>query len=817
MDIYTITLLSLRKGGLSSALSEAGVIHGLPSLEGDLIRMVLHTIKSFVLKIVVLTGIMAILSVAGYTNNLPLSIKGEMKTWYPVTLAFSGPDTSEQDNVNPFRDYRLTVTFSLGDKVYKVPGYYAADGEAGNSGADKGNKWRVHFTPDQAGQWKYSVSFLKGHDVALDAEAKYGRPTAFDGASGSLAILECDKSSRDVRSKGMLKYNGGHYLQYAGSGEYYLKGGADSPENFLAYFEFDQTYRYEKNTALQNGEAKTDDSIHLYEAHAKDWKLGDPTWGDRKGKNIIGALNYLASTGMNSVYFLTMNVGGDGKDVWPWVSPTDRFHYDCSKLDQWNVVFSRMDELGLAMHVVTQETENDQLLDDGELGRERKLYYRELIARFSHHLGVVWNLGEENTNTNKQRKAFADYINAVDPYKHPIVVHTFPGEYEKVYQPLVGFKSLQGASLQIADMKLTHEETIKWWDKSDQTAQKWLVSLDEIGPSCTGVKPDSVDASHDDPRHFALWGNLMAGGAGCEWYFGYAYPDNDLKCEDWRSREAIWKQTKIALDFFQNNLPYWEMKHADELVCASGAYCFAKPGEAYAIYLPNGSTTCLDLAEGDYKIFWCNPRVSAELLYGSKAKISGPGKMSVGQPPSEPTKDWVVLVKKIVKPAAVQKQLTPQSVEGLQPGEAQPAAEIKGTTGTKPSAAIPSAEPKPALSAPSAKAVKESAAKPAALPKSATEAKPAKAEKEIAPAKPAGQPKSVSEPQPAKTVQEATPVIPVVLPTSDSVAKPAAVPQSTTAAQPADSPKSATPEQSAAIPQSATASVPAGAPQSATK
>jgi len=30
--------------------------------------------------------------------------------------------------------------------------------------------------------------------------------------------------------------------------------------------------------------------------------------------------------------------------------------------------------------------ENDQLLDGGELGNERKLYYRELIARFSHHV-----------------------------------------------------------------------------------------------------------------------------------------------------------------------------------------------------------------------------------------------------------------------------------------------------------------------------------------------------------------------------------------------------------------------------------------------
>ena len=36
-------------------------------------------------------------------------VSGELKRWHPVTLTFDGPSTSEQDAVNPFRDYRLTV------------------------------------------------------------------------------------------------------------------------------------------------------------------------------------------------------------------------------------------------------------------------------------------------------------------------------------------------------------------------------------------------------------------------------------------------------------------------------------------------------------------------------------------------------------------------------------------------------------------------------------------------------------------------------------------------------------------------------------
>ena len=112
---------------------------------------------------------------------------------------------------------------------------------------------------------------------------------------------------------------------------------------------------------------------------------------------IIGALNYLASEHVNSIYFLTMNVGGDGKDVWPWIGPIDRqgaarendnLHFDTGKLRQWETVFDHAQRLGIFLHVVFNEAEeaNKRELDDGELGPERKLYYREMIARFGHHL-----------------------------------------------------------------------------------------------------------------------------------------------------------------------------------------------------------------------------------------------------------------------------------------------------------------------------------------------------------------------------------------------------------------------------------------------
>jgi len=220
-----------------------------------------------------------------------------------------------------------------------------------------------------------------------------GSPVAGDGLEGRIQIRASDKSANDFRPKGILKYVGKRYLQFAGSGEYFIKGGADSPENFLAYADFDSTKGSAKSTGkLRKGEAKAA-SLHRYQPHLKDWRSGDPTWKNGKGKSIIGALNYLAGKGINSVYFLTMNVGGDGDDVWPWISHEDRQRFDCSKLEQWEIVFSHMDKLGLMMHVITQEqadfmlslaNKNGGRLPFGPAPHEMRLYNRQMETSQDH-------------------------------------------------------------------------------------------------------------------------------------------------------------------------------------------------------------------------------------------------------------------------------------------------------------------------------------------------------------------------------------------------------------------------------------------------
>jgi hypothetical protein len=563
-------------------------------------------------------------------SNPRVDVDGELRRWHRVTLTFNGPQTSEDADPNPFTDYRLNVTFSNGDKTYVVPGFFAADGDAANTGAAEGNQWKVHFTPDKVGQWTYTASFRAGEDIGMSLDPNAGLPTDFDGETGTFDVAETNKTGKDFRAKGRLEYVGMHHLRFAGNGEYYLKHGADSPENFLAYVDFDGTYDV---GGVQSN------FLHDYSPHAGDWNAGDPTWKDDKGKNIIGALNYLHSQNINSVYFLTYNIdGGDGGDTWMWTSDDERYRFDVSKLEQWEIVFNHMDKLGIQLHVVTQEIENDEVM--GGLNDIRKLYYRELVARYAHHLALIWNIGEENSNTDEERLAFAEYMRSLDPYDHPITIHTNYGDASRFYDGLFGSPYYDATSIQ-GDGIEYNGWAIEMRQRSTEAGHKWVVYGDEQGP------PVAEDMSNiGQIIRESQWGNLMGGGAGTEWYFGYQGGFGDLQSEDWRIAEPLWQRGNHAINFFRTYLPFWEMSPDNSLV-EEDALALAKPGEVYAVFLPTGGSTNLTITDGTYEVRWFNPITGGALQLGSIETISGAGSRSIGQPPSNSDQEWAVLVQNV--------------------------------------------------------------------------------------------------------------------------------------------------------------------------
>ena len=591
-----------------------------------------------------------------------VAITGELKQWHKVTLTLDGPTAAETDQApNPFTDYDFTVTFTheSGTPSYRIPGYFAADGDAGETSATSGDQWRSHLSPDRIGKWSYAISFRHGNDVAIGESGTGLAP--FDGLSGEFTIARTDKKGRDFRAHGRLEYVGKHHLRFAGSGDYFLKAGADAPETLLAYADFDGTVALKPSVSLKT-----------WQPHRGDWRPGDPTWQHGKGKGLIGAINYLEAKGMNAFSFLTYNAGGDGDNVWPFVGRDKKFHYDCSKLDQWGIVFDHGSRLGMFLHFKLTESENsgarakdDVAFDEGETGRERKLYMRELIARFGHALALNWNLGEENTQTVQQQRDMAQFITETDAYDHLIVTHTHGNwqGHQKVYPHLLGDQSmLTGASVQTRYVEDTHRFVEHWVSASAAANKPWVVSNDEQAMGSTGVPPDPSYSGYQqtegptihDIRRYALWGTLMGGGAGVEYYFGYKHPQNDLNAEDWRSRSRSWDYARYALEFFNNHrIPFADMSPADELVRNpehnNERYCLAKPGSLYLVYLPHGGDVQLDLnrSSGTFTVQWFNPRLGSALESTSKKTVQAGRFVNLGLPPSDPNSDWLIILTKI--------------------------------------------------------------------------------------------------------------------------------------------------------------------------
>lgn len=574
-------------------------------------------------------------------------IKGVLRKWHRVELLCDGPSLGENQDAT-FVNQRMNVTFSNGSTTLKVPGHFAADGNAANTGSTNGSKWRAYLMPPKTGNWNYSVSFRQGTNVAVDTAANAGNAVSgIDGKSGSFSVQATNKSGRDMRAHGLLAHDANdRYLRFAETGVPFVEGGVDSPENLFGYSDFDNTTK-ESNVGSCKG------ILHSFSTHASDWNSGDPTWKNGKGKSLIGAVNYLASTGVNSIYLVPMSVNGDGCDAHPWTDYYgNRKRFDVSKLDQWETVFSHMTEKGFMIHFVTQETENDQLLNGGALGLERKLYYREIVSRFGHHPALQWNLGEENTNTSAQQKSFADYLKAIDPYDHAVFMHTYPGDHDH-YDALLGHGTFDGPTLQYGNIPQSgngglYGETVSWNQQSQQAGRSWVVTATEASGGQAPTPNTNVTKTQ---RVYWMYANVMAGGGGFEWYLknngaGHAY---DLAVENQREFDNHWKQSGHLVSFFNGFFPgegydLEDLTPGNSLTSSGSDWVLADPGSAYLVFLRDGGSTNITLSGGgQYRVTWFNPRTGQMV---ERSNLPGSGSQGLGNPPNQTSEDWLVFVRR---------------------------------------------------------------------------------------------------------------------------------------------------------------------------
>ncbi len=587
------------------------------------------------------TRLLVLLFIAIQTSFFAQQIEGELRKWHKITISADLPNTTLNESASTFRNHRMDVVFTdpNGEKI-RVPGYFAADGDAANSSAKQGQTFKAHLRPYMTGTWNYEILYYTGNNVALQNVNQLPSPAKrLTGSVGN--ISGNNKSEPDLRAKGRLTYrtsgsaNSRRYLQFAQTGEYLFKIGPDSPENMLDFNDFD--FDANRNNC---GLCK----IHSFNPHAAQFNNG-PTWKNGKGKNIIGALNYIKQQGMNS--FSMSLFGGDDKNVFPWVNLGDKFRFDISKLEQWEIVFDHAEKIGLMMHYKLAENENWDALNDNEL----RVQYREMVARFGHHLAIEWNISEEYRGSAQSAISRIDFLAAIDPWQNHRVIHTYPGEHDKYDDWLSLNAKLTGASIQSAananDAFNGRSGILTWINKSRNANIPWVVSSDEQNTGKTGVFTDekiSTKSVRVQARTHYLWKNLIAGGQGVMWYGG---SKGDFETENFNRFEILFDWSKYAFDFFKGNqIPYWNMRNNDNLVSGNNNHALVEAGKYYVIYLEKGGNPNLNLngANGNYNIKWFDPRNGGNLKNGSITQISGGGNRNIGNPPNNTGNDWVALV-----------------------------------------------------------------------------------------------------------------------------------------------------------------------------
>ena len=452
---------------------------------------------------------------------------GTVQKWAKLEVELEGPmSVGLSDTANPFY-VEVTATFSGPAGSFAVPAFYAGDGEGGMDG----DVWIARFSANAVGDWTM---------ITTSAEP------LLDGYTGTFKVVNtatCDPREPgelpDFSCAGRLLYAADFYLQFA-DGTYWLKGGVDDPEDFLAPGE----------------------------------NAGFPS--------KLDAIQYMAAEGLSSLYFMTDNIGGDRDNVWPWVEKRDSEHFDIAKLDGWDQILDDLQDHGIVLHLVLEN-------DSGWTGFNRDLYYRQMVARFGHYNGLVWNLSEEyNENyTADQMKEFAQLLGDLDAYDHPLTVH-HQGSTSR-WDPFYGDDRFDLTSFHTAG-RPQNSLSISARQKSETAGRPIPISFDETG-DFTGTR--------DENRHI-VWSIFLGGGI---------YEIHTRPLTDYRDWQAYFRDLTRARTFLEA-LPFWQMLPSNQLLTSGTGYVLSKAGHAYVCYLPSGGSIDLDLSSNTnvFDATWFNPR-----------------------------------------------------------------------------------------------------------------------------------------------------------------------------------------------------------------
>lgn len=464
-----------------------------------------------------------------------------------VTAAVERPDAP-----NPFTDATLSGTFGKADGIERHE-------VAGFCDSVDGSVFRIRFMPSSAGDYTYSLAYRQGsfettQSGAFRASAGHRRgPIRVDPKYPWHFIWEG---------------TGEHYF-FNGTTAYFLLGWKDER---IIQFSIDRLHRLKVNR------------IRVTIAGRENVFFGEPV--------------------MNGDNFTTYST------PWPAQQADDMYHpgfdYTRFDLEYWRkferaLRFAR--DRDMIMSLVLDMNDNKVHPQAGSDDEYR--FIRYAIARFGAFSNITWDLGDdlERYRSDEWTHETGTLIKKWDPYKHLATSHPVEDTHQDRTSDWFDFASFQEWS------RNQHAYILKQRAAQEKTGRIIPQSNEEYGyeDHYPMWAPGPGSESADVLRRTA-WAIYMAGGyqtTGESARRGTnIWPDTGGGWLNGRGDDSMTMFIGFGhiVDFF-TSFEWWKTDPHDELV-NNDAYCLAKPGEIYAVYLPKGGNVTIHLEPAMYAAHW---------------------------------------------------------------------------------------------------------------------------------------------------------------------------------------------------------------------
>lgn len=457
------------------------------------------------------------------------------------------------DAANPFTDVAVRGTFGkAGAEQLNVDGF---------SDSPDGSLYRIRFMPSSPGDYAYSIIYQQGSFQ----KTQTGSFRATDG-----------------HRKGPIRVDPKYpwHFIWEGTGEHYFFNGTTA--FWLVGWREDHTINY------------TIDRLH-------DLKI------NRVRVLLAGNANIFwgepVMLGKNFTYALRPWIA---KDPESFDNPgIDYTRFNIPYWQKWERMLRYAREKDMIVSVIQDISTHKAQPAAGSEDEHRYLHYA--AARLGAFSNITWDLGDDLDSFRDEKWAHetGTLLERWDPYRHLATSHPVHREHQDRGSAWFGFTSIQDWRRPQHPLMLEEREIQKKTGRIIPQTNEEYGYEDHYPHWAPGPGSDSAETL----RHMA-WEIAMAGA------YGTAGESSRRGTNIWPDTGGGWingrgddtqsmlKGYAHMLEFF-TSFEWWKTEPHDELV-NNGAFCLAKPGEIYAVYLPKEGKVTVKLEPGTYRATWFN-------------------------------------------------------------------------------------------------------------------------------------------------------------------------------------------------------------------